>query len=210
MLIPNSVDSEADKGSTFSCSSKARRTETVGDSLEQIQVPSFMETEDLREATGGNFPSLANRRESTDDRASQTLLPHSSQSSKTNDQTRHILVVEDNLVNQKVLKKGLSRHGYVVNVANNGIEALEFIRNSEYWVGATNGHRLSVVLMDVVMPIMDGLTCVKKIREAQSRGEIMGYLPIIALTADVRADHIAELRDAGMVRLCFLITIVHP
>lgn len=48
------------------------------------------------------------------------------------------------------------------------------------------------------MPVMDGLTCTKKIREMQKLGKIRGYVPIIAVTANARSEHMATARDAGM------------
>ena len=59
----------------------------------------------------------------------------------------HILVVEDNLVNQKLLQKHLSRMGCTVSVANHGEEALEIIKESQ-WVKA-DGSPISCILMDI-------------------------------------------------------------
>lgn len=103
------------------------------------------------------------------------------------------------MINAKLLSKGLRRHDYIVSIANHGVEALEFIRKSEYWTGVTNGEKLSLVLMDLEMPIMDGLTCVRKIREGQARGEICGHIPTIAITANARQDQLAQAMNAGMV-----------
>lgn len=61
-----------------------------------------------------------------------------------------ILIVEDNVVNQKVLSKQLKKNGYVVHVANHGREALDFLQTSRYWKGNEDGIDLTVVLMDVV------------------------------------------------------------
>jgi CheY-like chemotaxis protein len=97
--------------------------------------------------------------------------------------TLHVLVVEDNVVNQKVLAQQLSREGCVVHVANHGEEALSFLYRSSFAVDSTGTCQydpdhsrevqfcapfaipLSVILMDVKMPVMDGLTCVARIRE---------------------------------------------
>lgn len=48
------------------------------------------------------------------------------------------------------------------------------------------------------MPVMDGLTCTKKIREMQKLGKIRGYVPVIAVTANARSEQIATARDSGM------------
>lgn len=82
----------------------------------------------------------------------------------------HVLIVEDNLINQKVLKKQLQKLGWIVSVAGNGQEALDWLKGSVYWRGdepdpgpsnTTDGSKhsgpkanLDIVLMDVEMPIM--------------------------------------------------------
>ncbi|PQE07003.1 hypothetical protein CJF30_00009413 [Rutstroemia sp. NJR-2017a BBW] len=111
----------------------------------------------------------------------------------------HVLVVEDNLVNQKVVSKQLKKEGFRVSVANHGGEALDFLMRTEFWVGEGEGggHEgvngvagppltLNVILMDLEMPVMDGLTCVKKIRELEALGKIKGHVPVIAVTANAR------------------------
>lgn len=108
----------------------------------------------------------------------------------------HILVVEDNLVNQKVLVKQLTKAGCTVRAANNGVEALVHLAGTEFQVPA--GRKLSVILMDLEMPEMDGLTCVRRIREMERIGTLSGHVPTIAVTANVREEQIREARDAGM------------
>ncbi|KAJ4416460.1 hypothetical protein N0V82_006725 [Gnomoniopsis sp. IMI 355080] len=112
------------------------------------------------------------------------------------DEIRHVIVVEDNLVNQKVLSKQLKGAGCIVSVANHGGEALELLEKSHFCVHG--GEALNIVLMDLEMPVMDGLTCTKKIREMQKLGKIRGYVPIIAVTANARSEHVATAREAGM------------
>jgi CheY-like chemotaxis protein len=76
---------------------------------------------------------------------------------------------------------------------------------STYWRGdgTTTGDderlELGVVLMDQEMPVMDGLTCTKKIRELESEGKLTGHVPIIAVTANARAEQVQTALDAGMV-----------
>jgi len=112
---------------------------------------------------------------------------------------KHILIVEDNLVNQKVLSKQLRSAGCVVSVANHGGEALEYLKTSHFWKGQElTGKELSVVLMDLEMPIMDGLTCVKEIRKLQDESMIIGHVPVIAVTANARSEQIATAKEAGM------------
>ncbi|OCH21240.1 ATP-binding protein [Aliivibrio logei] len=100
----------------------------------------------------------------------------------------HILIVEDNLVNQKVASLFLSRSGYTFEIANNGQEAIEKFTESEAY---------NVILMDCMMPVKDGFSATKEIRsleKAQNRKKI----PIIALTASVLDQDITKCYESGM------------
>jgi len=117
----------------------------------------------------------------------------------------HCLVVEDNLVNQRVLAKGLQGLGCTVQVANHGKEALDVITGSDSYRLNVPAKRQAVVLMDWEMPVMDGLTCVKKVREWEGRQrpetggrEKSKRLPVIGVTANARSQQIAEAMEAGM------------
>ncbi|KAK8020085.1 hypothetical protein PG990_005223 [Apiospora arundinis] len=119
-----------------------------------------------------------------------------------------VLIVEDNLVNQKVLSQQLRKAGCQVHVSNHGVEALEFLRKTSYWVALKVGDTkatsppqlldLDVILMDIEMPVMDGLTCTRKIRKYQESGEIDGHIPIMAVSANARSEQVSQARDAGM------------
>lgn len=89
----------------------------------------------------------------------------------------NILVVEDNKLNQQVVREILLKMGARVQVANNGIEALNFLNNTDVVV--------DLVLMDIQMPEMDGLTATQHIRKIDK----YKTLPIVALTAN------ASMRD---------------
>ena len=98
-----------------------------------------------------------------------------------------ILLVEDNPVNQRVAQRTLQNLGAVVTIANNGAEALERIAAATY----------DAVLMDCQMPVMDGFTATRRIRELElSRG--LKRLPIIALTANVMSEDRENCIAAGM------------
>jgi CheY-like chemotaxis protein len=113
-----------------------------------------------------------------------------------------VLVVEDNLINQVVLSKQLRNLGSMVYVANHGMEALDFLRTTKHWKNnAGHGTDLEVILLDIEMPVMDGLTCARKIRELQREGEIIGHVPIIAVSANARSEQIVAAKAAGMVRM---------
>lgn len=109
---------------------------------------------------------------------------------------KHVLLVEDNLVNQRVMSMQLRRSGYEVSIASHGIEALDILRRSRYCLAG--GSPLDIVLMDVEMPIMDGITCVRTLREMEERKEVRRHVPVIAVTANARAEQQASALAAGM------------
>lgn len=109
-----------------------------------------------------------------------------------------ILLVEDNAVNQRLASILISREGYEVEVASDGAEALEHLRNQVF----------DLVLMDVQMPIMDGMEATRKIREIEADPELrQSYvglrslkqpLGIIGLTAHARKEDEVACYGAGM------------
>lgn len=127
--------------------------------------------------------------------------------------TVDVLVVEDNEVNQKVLGRLLRRYGFRAHLANHGGEAIEKLQRSKHWdheAAAAAGIEplvkaddeepidVSIILMDLEMPIMDGVTCARRIRELETLGVITSRLPIIAVTAYVRPEQIGDARASGM------------
>jgi CheY-like chemotaxis protein len=82
---------------------------------------------------------------------------------------RLILLVEDNEVNQLVASKILKKAGFEVKIANNGLDALDMVQKDNF----------DLVLMDIQMPEMDGLTATKEIRKMDRFKD----LPIVAMTA---------------------------
>lgn len=136
----------------------------------------------------------------------------------TNIRLDGILVVEDNLINQMVTRRDLTKRGYSVDVANHGVEALEKLRRSaaalpsglaqfnqdgpsEAKSPSAQPIPINVVLMDVEMPIQDGLTCTRHIRELEANGELLcasgGRIPIIAVTANARPEQVDQAKAAG-------------
>ena len=96
-----------------------------------------------------------------------------------------ILLVEDNIINQKVATRMLESLGYRCDIANNGREAFEAVQKAEY----------GLIFMDCHMPEMDGFEATRAIRKFEGERR---YTPIVALTASVlRADH-EQCLDAGM------------
>ncbi|MBN2824202.1 MAG: response regulator [Campylobacterales bacterium] len=84
-----------------------------------------------------------------------------------------ILVAEDNIINQKLIKHVLSEHGMDVDLANNGLEAFEKRRNGVY----------DLIFMDIQMPVMDGLEATSEIIDYE-KDENIDHIPIVALTAN--------------------------
>ncbi|KAF2873238.1 hypothetical protein BDV95DRAFT_676451 [Massariosphaeria phaeospora] len=159
----------------------------------------------------------------------------------------NILIVEDNIINQKVLARQLEKLGCVVHVAGNGVEALEWLRGSIYWQGHTSNEddtdtdtatydprttakprsstnptkpHLDIILLDIEMPIMNGLSCARLIRDYEQQGLLAApaspqadsrarrpsaseaqptlRLPILAVSANARSEQMKSAVDAGM------------
>jgi CheY-like chemotaxis protein len=102
------------------------------------------------------------------------------------------------VINAKVMSKQLRKLGCEVNVAENGLEALNYLATTTYQPGAEGSAPLSMILLDIEMPIMDGLTCIRRIRGLELSGEVSGHVPVIAITANARNEQIAAAIDAGM------------
>jgi CheY-like chemotaxis protein len=110
------------------------------------------------------------------------------------------LILEDNLVNQRVLQKQLKNNGFITEVANHGGEALDILKTTRFWKGKEkDGIELAVILTDLEMPIMDGLTCARTTRNLEADGTIVRHVPIIAVTANARLEQIETAMSAGMV-----------
>lgn len=95
-----------------------------------------------------------------------------------------LLLAEDDPVNQLVTSEMLRRLGFEVDVADNGAEAVERVCAGEY----------ALVLMDLHMPVFDGIEATRRIRELPG----LRSLPILAMTASVFEDDRQRCREAGM------------
>ena len=191
------VASEAGKGSTFAFYIKARRSTAPMESSEQgttspvghhsvvmsnVRISSASK---LKAVDSPEFPSIQKQVETVEGSQSETL---------------NVMVCEDNEVNQRVLQKQLTRRGCVVHVANNGVEALDLLRKSALWKSREGkGIDVSIILMDLEMPVMDGLTCVREICKLKREG-YLHPVPVIAVTANARAEQVKTALEAGMVR----------
>jgi len=114
----------------------------------------------------------------------QPVLPRSAEATVT---APKVLLVEDQQMNQQVCCAMLQRLGLQASVANDGAQALALCQSQAF----------DVVLMDVLMPVMDGLEATRQLRAlwaAQGRGT----LRILGMTAQVQAQELARCREAGM------------
>ena len=95
-----------------------------------------------------------------------------------------VLLVEDNAINRMVATEQLRQAGYLVDIAHNGAIAVEKVRQNSY----------DAVLMDLLMPVMDGLTATREIRKLPQGQD----LPVIAMTASAMDQDRQRCFDAGM------------
>jgi PAS domain S-box-containing protein len=152
------------------------------DTAEQVYHPNAVGLKPIRAALLVNMIDqvLTGKNQPTPNVKSSALAPPTFRGNK-------ILLVEDNPINQRVAQRTLQNLAAEVTIANNGAEALERIAASDF----------DAVLMDCQMPVMDGFTATRRIRELErSRGG--RRLPIIALTANVMSEDRDNCLAAGM------------
>ncbi|MCG6658235.1 response regulator [Halomonas campisalis] len=100
--------------------------------------------------------------------------------------SRRVLLVEDGVTNQKVATDLLTQRGHEVELAENGAEALDALERRD----------VDVILMDIQMPVMDGLAAARAIRERER--ELGGHVPIVAMTASATKEDRERCLAAGM------------
>ncbi|RBR11816.1 uncharacterized protein FIESC28_08855 [Fusarium coffeatum] len=180
------VTSRRDIGSSFSFYIKCRRSLTP--------PPDFEEVTPFKIARKSHAPGIPQKPELT-----RQLSKTATTTNEETNQLFDVLIVEDNIVNQKVLQRQLRNCGNNTFVANHGKEALQTLERSRFWAGKeTEGVDISVILMDLEMPVMDGMTCARRIRELEREGTIVQHIPIIAVTAYARPEQIESAKAAGI------------
>jgi signal transduction histidine kinase/ActR/RegA family two-component response regulator len=101
----------------------------------------------------------------------------------------HVLVVEDQPLNQEIVKGILTKQNIRVSLVSNGAEAVEFMKSQK-------GEEISLILMDIRMPVMNGVEAARQIRSLP--GEYAKSVPIIALTANAFEEDREMTKEAGM------------
>lgn len=96
----------------------------------------------------------------------------------------HILLIEDNIINQKIIQSILAKSTMQLQIANNGVEALEYLDNHP---------NVDLILTDINMPIMDGYEFTEKIREK----DIFSSTPVVVVSALNFRDEIEKMYTAG-------------
>lgn len=117
----------------------------------------------------------------------QTAVP-TDQTNKpftSNHEPLHILVAEDNEMNQKIMGHLLERLGHQCTLAQNGQEAVELAQAQDF----------DLILMDIRMPVMSGLDAARIIRDLPGA---KGMVPILAVSADSVNEHLLEYKSAGI------------
>lgn len=99
-----------------------------------------------------------------------------------------ILLVEDNILNQRIVTLSLKKFNHEVTIANNGVEAIDYFKVKQF----------DVILMDIMMPIMDGLEATVKIRKYENDNNISKRTPIIAVTANTMDNDKEKCLSYGM------------
>jgi len=171
--------SEEDKGSTFTFFVKTRQAETpISSPTRQASWPTNVHDAAKKLAAGeNNYPEEAY---DNTDQPSET---------GTEVQAPVLLIVDDNLINQRVLQQQLTREGYNTLVASDGQEAFDLIMSSTFGKSAPeDAQDISVVLMDMEMPTMDGITATRLIREIEAEGNATKHIPIVGVSANARPD----------------------
>ncbi|KAG8934383.1 hypothetical protein FRC01_003340 [Tulasnella sp. 417] len=113
----------------------------------------------------------------------------------------HILITEDNIINQTVLNRQLKQAGFTTELASNGKEAIEKIKRLAFGtdnIDPSLPRRFDAILMDCEMPVMDGHTATREIRRLESEGVLPLRNRIIALTGNARQGQVEASLQAGM------------
>nr|POE59771.1 histidine protein kinase nik1 [Quercus suber] len=122
--------------------------------------------------------------------------PESKQGASALSDAVHVLLVEDNIINQRIVARRLQAKGFTVTTVNNGEEAVDTIKHPPQ-SSEERKHVFDVILMDQEMPVMDGNAATKAIRELEAETKLE-HIPIIGVSANTRLEQQDAMRDSGM------------
>lgn len=117
----------------------------------------------------------------------------------------HVLLVEDNHINNKLVSRKLASKGFTISTAKNGREAVDFVvasftdpANAGEGEEGKNQHEINIVLMDQEMPVMDGNAAAAEIRQREREMGREKRVPILGVSANVREEQLQEMVKSGM------------
>jgi CheY-like chemotaxis protein len=205
-LINPPIETRPEARPEASADDRYRETEALSNTVKEKQDP-------FAESIKQDGPDL--KAGETKRQKSQADALSKDQAGDSSDTRNTLLLVEDNLINQKVLRRQLQSRGFEVSllnhqlhtfsntlqvfVANNGQEAIDAVvergARSPDKYGSLN--YFDCILMDQEMPIKDGNTATIEIRELQQEGKA-GRSPILGVSANVREAQTNSMKEAGM------------
>ncbi|KAH9813703.1 hypothetical protein DFH28DRAFT_1128359 [Melampsora americana] len=112
----------------------------------------------------------------------------------------HVLVVEDNVINVKVIKRQLSLKGYSVSVAMDGRQGLDILYEDDQKPSELGP--IGIVLMDIQMPVMNGLDAITELRASEKTGKVKQRYPVIAVTGNARKEQTEQILASGFDDIC--------
>jgi CheY-like chemotaxis protein len=127
---------------------------------------------------------------------------HSYSVAKHSGQHLRILLVDDSIMIRKATSRSLSREGYEVEVAQNGAECLKMLKSNK-----TAGCAFDVILMDLQMPVMDGLEATRRIRALEHTSQMISernaaglcpHIMIIGISANTAGEARFDCMESGM------------
>ena len=139
------------------------------------------------ENIGSNFWFTVKFAKSNKTKTSEKITENPKEKAQISQKKLSILLAEDNMINQKVASANLKRLGHDLDIAENGAEAIKMFKENKY----------DVILMDIQMPVMDGITATRKIREIEKSSNKKG-IKIIAITANAQKEDKDTCMEAGM------------
>jgi CheY-like chemotaxis protein len=153
------------------------------------------------EAAEGNMlllDSHPNNSEDLQDQQSRKKLGKLPLKTPASSARRHILLVEDNVINQRVVQRKLFDKDFRVSTVNNGREAVEFVTAAFNKENEQNGETLDMVLMDLEMPILNGNAAAAQIRGIERERGRKVRVPILGVSANLRQEQRQEMLNNGI------------